>query len=796
MVMSSCTTLSMSIEHYHLIPIALLAVIGSFLVTDLFKLISIEGWVANVISLAILFFSMRDFFPGDSASKLISVANLLVYLQAVLLFQKKTPRLTWQIMVLSLLQVVITTIFSIQFEGGLLFILFFISGGCALVLQNIFANEYEIENLNEASKEHLDSIGEQPAEARLAFWKNNIEPVPSFERDTRSQNFSLRVFSALPGVLAMASVFTLILFLTAPRHVQPWFSPITIKVASSGMNKQVDLRETGEISLSTGRVFKASFTDVGTGKPIELGAPTYFRGIALSRLVMREGKTSWIAPYDRLFNDLYDELPQLPRRTARQGGSRIAVVETTLEQTTDPMLYTVAPVFLHENTSGKIRFCHEISAHTRCRENEKIEVAPFTYELTTILDGRSTTARAWPYRPNSKYNSAVTMADDRAQFDTLTELDPENYPTLVSIAKRIKDETDQAGGGRMELVRRIENHFLDPSNYSYTLDYSDVEWDESLDPIEDFVRNTKVGHCEVYASAMTLMLRSLGIPARYVIGFHGGEYNKLTQSYVVRGNHAHAWVEVYLQPRDCRNGKLDRLQYGRGGAWLTADPTPGQPSEESGLGTDDAIELARTVWQDYVLGMEPDDSGEGETPLTMSLVRLLEQMDMEQIPTSLASLEKSELTKAMLPVVLITIVLFGLLGFLRALIRRANYEEEIPQTAAGKIRRFVADAIGLISSDLREWVIGHDSETAFYRRMVELLENADLERNPNQTHLEFAQLVSAHYADHPKAETIAETVVEVTRAFNAIRFGGRDAEEALRDSLNQRVDHLKLALQS
>ena len=76
--------------------------------------------------------------------------------------------------------------------------------------------------------------------------------------------------------------------------------------------------------------------------------------------------------------------------------------------------------------------------------------------------------------------------------------------------------------------------------------------DPSLDPVEDFLVNRKRGHCEYFASALALLLRSIDIPARMVNGFKGGDWNELAQSMNVRQKHAHSWVpsleDVRLKP--------------------------------------------------------------------------------------------------------------------------------------------------------------------------------------------------------------------------------------------------------
>ena len=66
----------------------------------------------------------------------------------------------------------------------------------------------------------------------------------------------------------------------------------------------------------------------------------------------------------------------------------------------------------------------------------------------------------------------------------------------------------------------------------------------ALDPLDHFLFESKRGHCELFASAMVVMLRAIGVPAREVTGFVGGTYNRFGGYYVVRQSEAHAWVEV------------------------------------------------------------------------------------------------------------------------------------------------------------------------------------------------------------------------------------------------------------
>lgn len=66
------------------------------------------------------------------------------------------------------------------------------------------------------------------------------------------------------------------------------------------------------------------------------------------------------------------------------------------------------------------------------------------------------------------------------------------------------------------------------------------------EPIHHVLFVSQEGYCNYYAAAMTVMLRSQGVPARFVTGYAQGDWDEATRSYRVRANHAHTWVEVYF----------------------------------------------------------------------------------------------------------------------------------------------------------------------------------------------------------------------------------------------------------
>ncbi len=122
----------------------------------------------------------------------------------------------------------------------------------------------------------------------------------------------------------------------------------------------------------------------------------------------------------------------------------------------------------------------------------------------------------------------------------------------------------------LAVARAFERHFAASGEYEYSLNLR--RFDRNLDPIEDFLFHTKSGHCERFASGLTLMLRGVGIPAQFVIGYRGCiplEAGK----YVVRQDHAHAWVEILVAERVPGTGESDWR-------WEALDPTAASRDEQ------------------------------------------------------------------------------------------------------------------------------------------------------------------------------------------------------------------------
>ncbi|MDO9288593.1 MAG: transglutaminase domain-containing protein, partial [Thermodesulfovibrionales bacterium] len=133
---------------------------------------------------------------------------------------------------------------------------------------------------------------------------------------------------------------------------------------------------------------------------------------------------------------------------------------------------------------------------------------------------------------------------------------------------------------------KIENYFK--TNYTYSLQTSAPA--RGINPIEDFLFNSKQGYCEHYATSMALMLRAVGIPSRIVTGFFGGERNKYGGYVIVRQSNAHSWVEAAID-----------------GSWKRFDPTPPAPLIEAPSMFSLYLDSFRMKWYRYVVNFSSSD---------------------------------------------------------------------------------------------------------------------------------------------------------------------------------------------
>lgn len=159
----------------------------------------------------------------------------------------------------------------------------------------------------------------------------------------------------------------------------------------------------------------------------------------------------------------------------------------------------------------------------------------------------------------------------------------DKYLQLPGGMQRITGLAKQTASGAkddLDAASKIDLHLK--TGYRYSLETSPPP--QGMSPIEDFLFNSKRGFCEHYAASMVLMLRSVGIPSRIVMGFAGGEESERGDFVIIRQNHAHSWVEAAI-----------------GGRWVRFDPTPARFTKSKPFYTR-AIDALKMRWYQYVIG--------------------------------------------------------------------------------------------------------------------------------------------------------------------------------------------------
>ncbi len=322
-------------------------------------------------------------------------------------------------------------------------------------------------------------------------------------------------------------------------------------------------------------------------------------------------------------------------------------------------------------------------------------------------------------------------------------------------------ELDPQDAGTHEALASAMVDFLSSREFEYTLSRGRAGMAAGVDPMEDFLLHNRRGHCEYFASAMTLMCQSIGIPARLVNGYAGGEFNPVGSFFQFRRRDAHAWVEVFLADR----------------GWTTFDPTPANVTQRrrpvASLWADAQrfVDFVRFKWSTLVVSFDSENRAALAEGLRAWLSKLAQgEGEPRSIKHTLATLlwgpdvlEMWQRVFYWLTLVLLVtwIVLVVRVLWILWLMVRAHFPARRNGRSA-QVRRF---------------------EARFYDRIVSLLENRGHVKPPGATPREFALQLARASAD-------LEEMPAITEWFYEAQFGRRGPDEQRLD----RIRHLLLRL--
>lgn len=186
---------------------------------------------------------------------------------------------------------------------------------------------------------------------------------------------------------------------------------------------------------------------------------------------------------------------------------------------------------------------------------------------------------AWTLSRGEPFEARLTSA----RLEQLVALGPEH-----EVARRWSLRLAPGILSTPELARSLEQALR---GFRYTLDNPSGQ---AANPLEDFLERTQAGHCEYFASAMALMLRARGVPARVVNGYRLGPWIPEGGYFRVSQDQAHSWVEYWHE-----------------GRWRRADPTPAEvlgPGGDGELGRLSRwLDALRYRWDRYVVRYSDQD---------------------------------------------------------------------------------------------------------------------------------------------------------------------------------------------
>jgi transglutaminase-like putative cysteine protease len=490
--------------------------------------------LANFVTITALGLVTLEVRSGDT-TPILTVGQFIVLLHLVKLFEQRANRDYAQLLVLSLLLMVAAAISTASLLFGIIFIAYlFLSLHCCL----LFHLKVEVDQAR--------AMYQQPADhVNPALLRQDAQDLP-------------RSMRRLTGLIAVAGItMAVVVFVFFPRTAGPTlFGPLQASPAQalSGFNDQVGFQEIAHITRSedvvarvelylnnekvvhpTSMLLRGSVLDEYTGNDVKRGRWHWTRSRA-SDVVGEAGDLTTPLGIgletDVTSNDLWKQV-------------------ISLQPTATNKLFAMAgPVRINSPQDMQIRF----SRADGVLETAQPILRPVQYTVTST-------------------NQLPPTTDNQEDSGAHSTIDPAIAAYVRQPAVCGKDPT----GRSLAEYPLADDHTYDHliavniehdlrTNFGYTLDLTNIGSLENRDPMAAFLTDFRKGHCEYFAGAMTLMCQSLGIPARFVVGFRcePEDFNSIGDYYVVKQSDAHAWCEVFT-----------------GKNWETFDPTSGRGTDGS-----------------------------------------------------------------------------------------------------------------------------------------------------------------------------------------------------------------------
>ncbi len=703
-----------------------------------------------LLGLAALAAAGFEFLTGDVESRLLAPAHLLAYFVCVILLQRKEHRHYWMLLGLSVLQIALASLLTSGPWLGLSLVIYAV---LALWAMGVFTLHRAVERIGgdgaPLPTAHGSAAESPPTAHGWDAWRTARSSVRNAVQIDPDENIVGWHFAGGASVAAMLSlVVTSAFFLLIPRVWSTQLqlfdnSPLAGNRPLTGFTAEVTLGDMGEILESNDLVMEIELFDHDSGRPIPLddyyqelgGSDPLFRGQVL--------ETYQLARWTRTDREAWRQAPSF----ATENGALAQRVR--LQPIGTPMLFGAGNVLTCIPARGEEPIYKERNSGSVRRSTEADLGRVFQYEALS-----------------SRRDSSQRFVSRQYLLECLSL--PQGMEPVGELAFGIVAPDGNVVETEREAVGRLEAYLRDSPEFSYSLDLS-ID-DPGVDPVVDFLFNRRQGHCEYYASALTLMLRTVGIPSRMVSGFKGGQINSDTGRYEVRQLHAHAWTEAFID-----------------GGWTPFDPTPPAREESvAGLQEQSSGTWSRfrdrwnRIWNQGVRLSKDDQDELVYSPIRDGFAGTLEAVrDLRGTGSRFSEFVRSLATSPdrwfSWRGGFAAFILLLLLAAAAAIIRR--------------LAAWLARVRGRTEQLRRGAALIH-----FYERFRKLAARAGLERRPHLTQQEFADVVQQRMHSALSAPLLSELPGDVARQYYRVRFGAEHLSDSELQDLLHRLDEFEAGI--
>jgi transglutaminase-like putative cysteine protease len=708
----------------------------TFLTVDRNPRLGLSRIAANVLGLVSMGLLFSE-YSADESLLLLALGHWLIYLQLIKMFLPKTVEDDWFLFLLGLMQVLIGSVLSQSDYLGVVLFAWALSSLWVLYLFSL----------------HREAIRSRAVPVLTAG------PSPSIDDPYPSLIDLPFLFSAF-RIAVMTLILGGFIFLAMPRAsvIRPTKAGEPVAQHLTGFDETVTLGQLGEILESDNVVMSVEMYDPENNR-IAPPPEALWRGVTMDQYESPKGR------WRRQIN-VQATIPDL--LTSNNIQPKI-VQQIKLEPNDLTVLFALRPVLSAKTTARDTPLFNGLDG-TIYRSDARS--GSYDYTVVSIADSKS--PQPGEYRLRGRLRLLLSLPGPLSE-----RLQAIAQPIVESIPP--EDLAARA--------RALEAYLRDSGEFGYTLQMN--VFDSSIDPILDFLVNRKEGHCEYFASALALLLRSVGIPSRVVNGFKGGDWNEMGQVLSIRQKHAHSWVEAYVGEKLVDRGVIDGEPKPPVTLpdWITLDPTPGTARNQSvaqvsGFAGNfrQITDFIRYIWVFYIAGFNSERQDRLlYNPIRELIAKAGEGFVMmgQGVRSAAAKLLFFESAGSFVSVRGFFVSFLGLL-FLLALVRGVHW-----------LWRFLV-----------RWYRGADidpdvvpAEVLIYRRLAQLLSKHGLDRPPTETQQEFARRAGVYLtARGTETEPVAEVPVQVVDAFYRIRFGHLSLEPARLKRLEDRLDALEGSL--